>query len=207
MNPNVFPSIQALIAQGVSKDKIAGLLRDIWQLQMDTRMFMITHNILVDPNFDIAFHLEQMEEYINNFHIHWKRYVEQFSLPKSYKRTYKLMEGIFQINLDDMETLYNPQERLSFYVNIQGKYLCSIYSYNRSMLKSNITLMTRENLINSYRQIRQDFLMKINQLQVYRNIHWNEFPMESREQLMSLDILFEETLNDEDDEEIMNYIS
>lgn len=207
MNTNVFLSIPTLIAQGVPKNKIACLLRDMWQLQMDTRLLMISHNTLVDPNFDITYHLEQVEEFINAFHISWTRCVEQFMLPNSFKRTYQFMEGLFEMNLDDMYALYDQQERIPLCIHIQSKYICSVYNYNRSILLVNLTLMPRENIINNYRQIRHEFLVRANQIQGYRNSHMNEFSPENKEYLMSLEGLFEETLSDDDETEIINFIS
>ena len=207
MSSDIITSIPNLIAHDVSKEKIGSVLRDMWQLQMETKFLDIIHHLIIDQNFNFSPYLEQIEEWIGEFHKTWKRYVKAYDIPDTYKRTYKFMEGLFEFNLEDMEALYDQAERLPLYINLQGKYICAFYNYNRSILNANIGLVPREIIITNYRRIRSDFLAKTNQLKAFIGSNINHISPEQLEYIMTLDSLFEETFNDEDDIEIMSYIS
>lgn len=202
-----FPSIYELITQGVSKEKIGCLLRDIWQLQTDEQLLSIAHDVLVNPSFDLHSKLHQMQNNIEEFHETWIRCVKAFELSFEWARLYSIMEGIFRVELKDMESLNNPNERLPLYINLQGKCICSFYNYNRSIVLANIGLTSKENTINNYKEIRDDFRLKIHMFQSFRSMYINTFSDDYKALVMSLDSLFDETANEINDAEIVNYIS
>ena len=204
METDIHISVPELIARNVSKDRIAALLRDIWQLQHDANILSIAHDVLINPAIDLTSRLQEVDINIRNFRTTWHRYVRMFELPETYIRTYRMMESIFEMNLDDMDGLYYQEARFPFFINMQGKYIASLYNYNRSLLIVNLDTLTAEEIRRRYERIRMDFDTRINQFKTIRNSNINAFDELYKQLLMALDELFDETLADEDEELIIN---
>ena len=191
--------IPTLLEQGVSRDDIGKLLRDTWQMQFDNYLLTVSYNAVTNPAINLDAELEQIQLFINNYRAIWPQYVREYDLPETYARTYSGMEAIFDMNIEDMEELYDPVAKLPFYIHVQGKHIASEYNFNCSMLQVKSYTMTRDEVREQYRKIVCDFDGKVNQIKELRGRYFNQFTDSYKQLLMRLDELYEETLADTED--------
>lgn len=199
--------IGSLLSKGISIEKVGLLLKDLWQCEFQYKLMNIINQLISNPNLHVERILDEGRELLNRFIWISKSFSLAYSISDEFSKIYNFMKIQFKMLVEAMEELYDVRNRIPFSLHLEGKFIISEYVFKRTWILIHIGICSRTVLHNTYIQARNDFMQKINSFNFKTRKIINDLAFEHKQSLNLVDNLFESTLIDDEEDEIVDYFS